>query len=116
MFVPKFRLMFSFESLQQTALGTVRDTPVGGSSIFSAFENLGLNLAAGLGSVGISKLEQVAGVSPRQTASGRVSLLSPSVPGYRGKSPTSNWGVFLGVVAGVIALGAFVVFAHRPKG
>ncbi len=106
-------MSFSVESLQQTALGTVRDTPVGGSDIRSAFENLGVNLAGSLAAIGVTKLQEVSGISQRQTASSRTSLLSPVAPSPVVR-PQTNWGAFALVLVGFAALAGLVVYAHRP--
>ncbi len=99
----------AIETLQQNTLGTVRDSTVAGNGVYSAFENLGLNVAGALAGVGIAKLALVAGAQPP-----RSNLLSPSqysqnVPYI----PKKNWGAFAAVTIGLAAIVGLVIYAGR---
>ena len=90
----------------------------GGSAITSAFQNIGLNLAAGAANVGVGALENAAGVSPYQLAQnsaflGANSALLTSRPGsvspFRAATGISpNTLVFGGLlIAGLLAYAVF---------
>src|SRR5260370_31794740 len=99
----------AIETLQATTLGTVRDTTVSGNGVYSAFENLGLNVAGALAGVGIAKLALVAG-----TQAPRSNLLSPSQ--YSQHVPPvhkTNWGMFAAVTVGLEPSFCLVVYACR---
>src|SRR5260370_16855747 len=101
----------AIETLQATTLGTVRDTTVSGNGVYSAFENLGLNVAGALAGVGIAKLAQAAG-----TQAPRPNLLSPSQ--YSQNVPPvhkTNWGMFAAVTVGLAAIAGLVVYAARTQ-
>lgn len=94
------------------------DSSDGGSSIVSAFQNIGVNLAAGAANVGVGALENAAGVSPYQLAQnsaflGSNSAILTSRPGsvspFRAVTGvSSNLLVFGGLlIAGLVAYAVF---------
>jgi len=106
------------ETLQQNTLGTVKDFTSSGSGIVSAFENLGLNFAGALGSIGIAKLAQSAGVSGTSLRQGSTSLLSPTAQIQQvqvARAGQTNWMAFGVVILGVAALGGVIAYAARQR-
>ena len=96
-----------------TGFGDVSDQTLdsgdGGSGISSAFQNIGLNLAAGAANVGVGAFENAAGVSPYQLAQnsaflGANSALLTSRPGS-----ISPFRAATGISSNTLVLGGFLL-------